>query len=92
MPQTPVKVSFGSTLQKQFHVNHVEPPVEFETDLFELPDLFKAKPRVQGDAGGLAGVNARDDGVMAEFAGAGDQLLQQQRPDAATLMAGMDID
>ena len=50
------------------------------------------KLRVQRDTGGLLRVNAGDDGVMAEPAGADNQFLQQQRSDAAPVELMMDID
>src|ERR1039457_302911 len=82
----------SSRFQNQFHIDHIEPATELEADLLQMPDLLKVKLRVQRQTGGLLGINAGDDGVMAEPAGADNQFLQQQRADAEPVLLVMHID
>ena len=77
--------------QDQFHVDDIEPLVEFEADLLEMADLFKVEPGVQGDASGLPSVNGGDDGAVAEMAGADNQVLEEMFSDAAPVELVMDI-
>src|SRR3984885_1670341 len=75
----------------QFHVNHVKQAAEFEADFFEAAHLFKFEFRVQGDAAFLFTVGTSDNYMMAEFAGAENEFLQQQRTDALPMVFVMDI-
>ena len=46
-------------LQQKFHVDHIQPPTEFESDLFEVGDFLETEFRVQGDAAFLFAVDTR---------------------------------
>lgn len=81
-----------SPSKNQFHVYHIEPAAELETDLPEMADFLKTKPVVQYDAGDLVRINTRNYGVMPERPGADDQFFQQKGTDATPMMLVMHID
>jgi hypothetical protein len=70
----------------------VEPAVELEADFLEEGDALEALGFVEGDAGGLLGVDAGDDRVVAEGGGAGDQVDQKCAADALAVVLGVDVD
>jgi hypothetical protein len=53
------------TFQDQFHVNHIKPAAELETDLLEMAHFPESKSRVKRNTGGLLAVNASDDRAMS---------------------------
>ena len=70
----------------------MQPAVKFVANFLEEGDLLKAHGGVEGDAGGLLGVDAGDDGVVAQGAGAIDQIGKEQAADAAAVVDGVDVD
>lgn len=83
MPLLPIK--------HQLHVNHIEPPAKLESNLFEVTHFFKMEFRVQGNTGGLVGINTGNDGTMAQAASADDKVLQEQRTETTAMMLVMDV-
>jgi hypothetical protein len=71
-------------VETQFHVDHIKPATEIESDFLEVTYLFKAEFRMQGDSGVLFSVNSGDDDPVAKTAAANNQLLQQKLSNAAT--------
>src|SRR4051812_45825220 len=83
----------GSGKSEHFlHVDDVQPAVEFEAYFFEEGYLIEAVGGVDGYAGGLFGVDAGDDRVMAQGAGAVDQVGEEGAADALALVVGVDVD
>ena len=78
--------------RSQLHEHHVEPAVELVADLGEAGDFAEAVLGVEGEAGGLLGVDAGDDGVQAERAGALDLVGEDRRADALAVAVGVDVD
>jgi hypothetical protein len=72
-------------------MDEIKPAAELEADLAQPSDRLKMKSGVQRNAGGLVRLNRGDDGMMAQGAGAGDQILQQSRTDATPMLPRMDI-
>lgn len=58
--------------KQQFHVNDVEPVPKFVTHLFEVAHLLKFEFGVQGNAGGLFGVDGSNNNSMTQRARATD--------------------
>src|SRR5262245_13345910 len=80
-----------SVLQQSLHVNHIQPSAEFETDLLQVSNFLTREPVVQSDAGGLVGVNSSDDRFVADHTGAINEVLKQERADAASMMFVMNV-
>jgi len=59
----------ADSVDQPLHVDHIQPAVEFETNLAEVSDLLEAKPRVKPDAGHVVAVDHRDDRVQAQRTG-----------------------
>ena len=62
------------------------------TEPFPEPDDAEARPRVQGQAGRVLGMDARLDGPDAGGLGGLDERGQQSSPYAAAGGVGVDVD
>ena len=67
----------GCKSKQQFHIDHVEPAVEFEADLFEVRHLDETERSVQPDAGLVLRINAREDRVKPALSRGFDERLHQ---------------
>lgn len=68
----------GKKMDLTYDVDHIEPAVELEANLAQMPHLLEAELGVQTDAGGLAGIDPCDDRTTPQNAGALDQVPQHE--------------
>ena len=78
-------------IKDQLHVDHIEPAAKLETDLFKVAYFFKIKSRMQSDTGSLIGIDTCNDGTMSQVSGEDNQLLQEQRTKATTMVMVMNV-
>src|SRR5438874_2151133 len=72
--------------QKQFHVNDVEPAVEFVADFLEASDDLEAEFGVQTDAHFVFAIDHSNDRMKAEFARTIDKRPEEEFADALATM------
>src|SRR5665213_4092757 len=79
--------------ERTLHQNRINPAPELEADGAQHPDRGKAERAMQADRRhGLAAADDRDHLAVAEFGRALDHPRQQRAADAASDLAGGDVD
>jgi hypothetical protein len=69
-------------LEHLLHPYHVEPAALLEADLLEVGDFLEAEFCMQRHAAFLIGIDATEDGVMAEFLGEAKQFREDLAADS----------
>lgn len=69
----------------------MEPSIKLVTDLMEVSHLCEASLSMKCHAGGLLGVDAGNDRMVAYTASTGNQVSQQGATDAFAVMFGVHI-
>ena len=64
-------------IDQPFHVDHVQPAIELESDLAKVPHLFESKTGVQPDAGLVGSIDGRNDGMESAALGGNNQRFEQ---------------